>query len=87
MTFSDQVMTLTLGQIFKMAFQGQRIVDSTDASRQEKHDAGKMNVVPLLSQNWLQKKKLFSRRLFFWFLLSVATIRSNDTEPLTLGQI
>ena len=31
------------------------IYNSFDASQQEKHDAGKMNIVPLLSQKLLQK--------------------------------
>ena len=33
MTFSDQIMTLTLGQTFNMIFQGQMIVDFTHLKR------------------------------------------------------
>ena len=42
---------------------------SFDASRQEKHDAGKLNVVPLLSQKLLQKT-FFRKNDYFEFLLS-----------------
>ena len=44
---------------------------SFDASRQEKHDTGKINVVSLLNQKLLQKKTFFRRKwLFLEFLLS-----------------
>ena len=43
---------------------------SFDASRQEKHDAGKINVVALLSQQLLQKNYFRKKRLFLKFLLS-----------------
>ena len=44
---------------------------SFDASRQEKHDAGKINVLALQSQKLLQKKLFFRKtRLFLEFLLS-----------------
>ena len=43
---------------------------SFDASRQEKHDAGKINVVALLSQKLLQKNHFRKKRLFLEFLLS-----------------
>ena len=36
---------------------------SFDASRQEKHDAGKINVVALLSQKLLQKNYFRKKRL------------------------
>ena len=48
---SDQVMTLTWGQIFKMTFYGQTF----DTSQEEKYDAGKLNAVSLLGQKLLQK--------------------------------
>ena len=44
---------------------------SFDASRQEKHDAGKINVVALLSQKLLQTNYFRKKRLFLEFLLSV----------------
>ena len=44
---------------------------SFDASRQEKHDADKINVVSLLSQKLLQKNVFFAKKLLFLeFLLS-----------------
>ena len=43
---------------------------SFDATRQEKHDAGKINVVSLLSQKLLQKNRYRKKRLFLEFLLS-----------------
>ena len=48
--------------------------------RQEKHDAGKMNVVSLLSQKYSQKKRLFEKQSFLEFLLSgdqTFDLRSN----------
>ena len=42
---------------------------SFDASRPEKHDAGKINVVSLLSQKLLQKNVNRKKTLFFEFLL------------------
>ena len=38
---------------------------SFDASRQEKHDAGKMNVVSLLSQKLLQKNLFLQKTAIF----------------------
>ena len=38
---------------------------SFDASRQEKHDAGKINVVPLLSQKLLQKNLFRKKTVIF----------------------
>ena len=48
MTFSDQIMTLTLGQI--LFFFQKKL-----KKKQEEHDTGKMNVVSLLSQKLLPK--------------------------------
>ena len=54
--FSNQFMTLTFGQIFNMTpFKVNYSL--LDVSWQEKDDAGKMNVMPLLSQKLLQKKR------------------------------
>ena len=53
---------------------------SFDAPRQEKHDAGKINVVPLLSQKLLQKNLYCKKRLFLEFLLpggQTVDLRSN----------
>ena len=63
MTFSVQVVTLTWGHLSRSNY------ISFGASRQEKYDARcKINVVFLLSQKLLQKKRL--KRLFLKFLLS-----------------
>ena len=43
---------------------------SFDASKQEKHYAGKINVVSLLNQKLLQKKYFWKKLLFLEFLLS-----------------
>ena len=51
---------------------------SFDASRQEKHDAGKMNVVPLLRRKLLQKKRASQKRLL--------VVCSLEVKPLILGQ-
>ena len=53
MTFSDQVMALTWGQIFQMT--SSLNFSSCDESQEEKYDAGKINAVSLLSQKVLQK--------------------------------
>ena len=56
---------------------------SFDASRQEEHDAGKMNVVPLLSQKLLPRKKN-RKNGYFSFLLSggqTVYFRSNLRTP------
>ena len=45
---------------------------SLDASRQEKYDAGKINVVPLLNQKLLQKKFVCKKNLFLECFLSEA---------------
>ena len=42
---------------------------SFDASRQEKHNAGNMNVVPLLSQKSFQKKTFFAKTAISELLL------------------
>ena len=39
---------------------------SFDASQEEKYDAGKMNVMSLMSQKLLQKKKLFLKYWLFF---------------------
>ena len=52
---------------------------SFDASQQEKHDSGKMNVVPLLSITVITEK-LFHKNFFLEFLLSggqTVDLRSN----------
>ena len=51
-----------------------------DASRQEKPDSDKINVVPPLSQKLLQKKIFLAKRIFFSFC-------SLEAKPLTLDQI
>ena len=43
---------------------------SFDAYKQAKYDAGKINVVSLLSQKLLQKNLFRKKRLFLEFLLS-----------------
>ena len=50
-----------------------------DASRQEKHDACKMNVVPLLNQRLLQKN-VFDKT-------AILSVSSLEAKPSTLGQI
>ena len=53
---------------------------SFDAARQEKHDAGKRNILSLLSQKLLQKNFNRKKRLFFQFLLpggQTVHLRSN----------
>ena len=53
---------------------------SFDAPRQDKHDAGKINVVSLLSKKLLQKNVFRKKRLFLEFLLSggdTVEIRQN----------
>ena len=55
--------------------------NSFDASRQEKHDAGKMNVVSLLSQKLLQKKTFIAKNGYFWSFCSL------EAKPLILDQI
>ena len=63
---------LNLRSNFQLDFSMSNYI-SFDASRQEKHDAGKINVVSLLSQKLLQKKKTIfakKKRLFLEFLLS-----------------
>ena len=73
MTLSDQVMTLTWGQIFKHDLW--LYYSSFDASWQEKHDAGTtlMIVMYLLSQKLLPENFFFEKRLFSVFAL----LRSN----------
>ena len=53
MIFPGQVMTLTWGQILKIAFKSHHIVHSTRL--EQKRDAGKGNVETLLSQKLLQE--------------------------------
>ena len=53
---------------------------SFDVSRQEEHDAVKMNVVPLLSQKLLTKN-VFRKNGYFQSFCSL------EAEPLILGQI
>ena len=60
MTFSDQVMALTLGQILKMTFKGQIIVHLTHLDKVQ--DAGKINVVLLLSQKVVNKTFFLQKR-------------------------
>ena len=78
MTFFDQFMTLTLGQIFKMTLKSNYIL--FDASWQEKHDAGNINIVALLSQKLLQKNDFRKNCYFFSFC-------SLEAKPLILDQI
>ena len=73
MTFSGQVMTLTWGHDLDLRsnFQHDLLRSnyiSFDAALQEKHDAGKMNVMPLLSQKLLPKN-VFRKRFFIVFAL------------------
>ena len=75
MTFSGVVMTLTLGQLFKMTFYGQIIVHSTP--RRKEHDAGKINV-PFLSQKLLPKNR---KNDYF------SSVCPPEATPLILGQI
>ena len=60
--FSRSSHNLDLSLIFKITSTGQIIINKTrllNASRQEKHDAGKINVVAFLSQKLLSKNRLF----------------------------
>ena len=53
---------------------------SFDATRQEKHDDGKINIVSLLSQKLLQKNVCRKKMLFLEFLLpggQTVDLRSN----------
>ena len=53
MTFSDQAITLTFGQISQWPF---KVNDTSfNASRQKEHDAVKINGMPLLTQKLLPK--------------------------------
>ena len=49
MTFSDQFMTLTLGKNFQYDLLKSNY-SLSDTSGQEEHSAGKMNIMPLLSE-------------------------------------
>ena len=53
---------------------------SFDASWQEEHDAGKMNIIPLLSPKLLPKN-------FFFVKTAVFSYCSLEDKPLILGQI
>ena len=46
-------MTLTKGQTLKMTFQGKSMNNSFHASRQWRHDAGKIYAMPSFSHNLL----------------------------------
>ena len=66
MTFSDQVMTLTSGQIFNMTFQGQIIHHSTRLDKRNTMHAGKIKVVSLLSRKLWQKNVFRKKNGYFW---------------------
>ena len=68
----DLILDLDQGQNFNMTFKGQIIVHSKRLK--ERHDAGKVNFVSLLSQKFL------FYIVFFYFC-------SIEAEPLILVQI
>ena len=67
MTFSGQVMTLN--EVKFSSDLSRSNYSSFDASRREEHDAGKSNVVALLSQKLLPEKKT-NKSGYFWSLPS-----------------
>ena len=84
MTFSDQVMDLSLRSNFQNDLLRSNY-SSFDASQEEKYDSGKINAVSFLSQKLLQKPFFCKKRLCLEFLLSrgqTVDLRSNLRTPL-----
>ena len=73
-TFSDQVMGLDLRSTFQRDLLGSNH-NYFDASRQEEHHVGKINVVPLLNQMSLPKN--VSRKT------AIFNVCSLEAKPLT----